>query len=137
MTAADGVLVPIQCEYYALEGLGQLLRNVDIVRTGLNPDLSVVGIVLTMYDARTKLSEEVAREVRTHFGDKVFSTIVPRSVRLSEAPSYGQPAVTYEPSARGSKAYVWLAEEFDRRVLGGPDTQSGGTGTESTGEGAA
>lgn len=137
MTAADGVLVPIQCEYYALEGLGQLLRNVEIVRTGLNASLRIVGIVLTMYDARTKLSEEVAREVRTHFGDQVFSTIVPRSVRLSEAPSYGQPAVVYEPSARGSKAYVWLAEEFNHRVLGGPDTQSGGNSTESTGEGAA
>jgi chromosome partitioning protein len=137
MTAADGVLIPIQCEYYALEGLSQLLRNIEIVRTGLNPMLSVVGIVLTMYDARTKLSEEVAREVRTHFGDQVFSTIVPRSVRLSEAPSYGQPAVVYEPSARGSKAYVWLAEEFDHKVLGGPDTQSGETTTAGTGEGAA
>ncbi len=117
MTAADRVLVPIQCEYYALEGLGQLLRNVDLIRSGLNPSLTVGGIILTMYDARTKLSEEVAREVRTHFGDQVFSTIVPRSVRLSEAPSYGQPAIVYDASSRGAKAYVWLAEEFDRRYF--------------------
>jgi chromosome partitioning protein len=120
LTAAQSVLIPIQCEYYALEGLSQLLRNVDLVRTGLNPGLDVGGIVLTMYDGRTKLSEEVAREVRNHFGEKVFTTIIPRSVRLSEAPSYGQPAVEWEPSARGSKAYTWLAEEFDRRLLGGP-----------------
>lgn len=121
MTAADRVLVPIQCEYYALEGLGQLLRNVDLIKSGLNPSLTVGGIILTMYDARTKLSEEVAREVRSHFGDQVFSTIVPRSVRLSEAPSYGQPAIVYDASSRGSKAYVWLAEEFDRRYLAPPD----------------
>jgi len=121
MTAADRVLVPIQCEYYALEGLGQLLRNVDLIRSGLNPALKIGGIVLTMYDARTKLSEEVAREVRSHFGEEVFSTIVPRSVRLSEAPSYGQPAIVYDAASRGSKAYVWLAEEFDRRFLAPPD----------------
>jgi chromosome partitioning protein len=117
MTAAESVLVPIQCEYYALEGLGQLMRNIELVRAGLNAGLEVGGIVLTMYDARTKLSEEVAAEVRNHFGDKVFSTIIPRSVRLSEAPSYGQPAIAYEPSSRGSRAYVWLAEEFDHRFL--------------------
>ena len=117
MTAAESVLVPIQCEYYALEGLGQLMRNIELVRAGLNQGLEVGGIVLTMYDARTKLSEEVAAEVRNHFGDKVFSTIIPRSVRLSEAPSYGQPAIAYEPSSRGSRAYVWLAEEFDHRFL--------------------
>jgi chromosome partitioning protein len=117
MTAAENVLIPIQCEYYALEGLGQLLRNIELIRSGLNGDLQIGGIVLTMYDARTKLSEEVATEVRKHFGDKVFSTIIPRSVRLSEAPSYGQPAIVYEPAARGSKAYVWLAEEFDNRFF--------------------
>jgi chromosome partitioning protein len=117
MTAADRVLIPIQCEYYALEGLSQLMRNVELVRGGLNPKLEIGGIVLTMYDARTKLSEEVAGEVRKHFADAVFSTIIPRSVRLSEAPSYGQPAIAYEPSSRGSKAYMWLAEEFDHRFL--------------------
>jgi chromosome partitioning protein len=121
MTAAESVLVPIQCEYYALEGLGQLMRNIELVRAGLNAGLEVGGIVLTMYDARTKLSEEVAAEVRSHFGDKVFSTIIPRSVRLSEAPSYGQPAIAYEPSSRGSRAYVWLAEEFDHRFLRQPE----------------
>jgi len=118
LTAAQKVLIPIQCEYYALEGLSQLLRNIELVRAGLNPTLDIGGIVLTMYDARTKLSEEVTREVREHFGDKVFSTIVPRSVRLSEAPSYGQPAIAYDPYARGSKAYIWLAEEFERRFFG-------------------
>jgi chromosome partitioning protein len=128
------VLVPIQCEYYALEGLSQLLRNIELVRGGLNASLDIAGIVLTMYDARTKLSEEVAKEVRNHFGDKVFSTIVPRSVRLSEAPSYGQPAIVYERTSRGSRAYVWLAEEFDRRLLGGGtpiEAQSAETTTQS------
>jgi chromosome partitioning protein len=125
LTAAEQVLIPIQCEYYALEGVSQLLRNIDLVKAGLNPALQIGGIVLTMYDARTKLSEEVTREVRQHFGDKVFSTIVPRSVRLSEAPSYGQPAIAYDPSSRGSRAYVWLAEEFDRRFFGPPENESG------------
>jgi chromosome partitioning protein len=120
LTAAQKVLIPIQCEYYALEGLSQLLRNIELVRAGLNPTLDIGGIVLTMYDARTKLSEEVTREVREHFGGKVFSTIVPRSVRLSEAPSYGQPAISYDPYSRGSKAYIWLAEEFERRFFGAP-----------------
>ena len=120
LTAAQKVLIPIQCEYYALEGLSQLMRNIELVRAGLNPTLDIGGIVLTMYDARTKLSEEVTREVREHFGAKVFSTIVPRSVRLSEAPSYGQPAIAYDPYSRGSKAYVWLAEEFERRFFGPP-----------------
>jgi chromosome partitioning protein len=120
MTAAQKVLIPIQCEYYALEGLSQLLRNIELVRGGLNAGLDIGGIVLTMYDARTKLSEEVTREVREHFGDKVFKTIVPRSVRLSEAPSYGQPAIAYDPYSRGSQAYIWLAEEFERRFFPEP-----------------
>lgn len=125
MTAAESVIIPIQCEYYALEGLSQLMRNVELVKAGLNPGLEIGGIVLTMYDARTKLSEEVAGEVRKHFGDKVFSAIIPRSVRLSEAPSYGQPAIVYEPSSRGSRAYVWLAEEFDHRFLRQPEAPPG------------
>ncbi len=124
MTAAESVLIPIQCEYYALEGLSQLMRNIELVRAGLNPTLEIGGIVLTMYDARTKLSEEVANEVRSHFGDKVFSTIIPRSVRLSEAPSYGQPAIVYDSTSRGSRAYVWLAEEFDHRFFGLPATSA-------------
>lgn len=119
MTAAASVLVPIQCEYYALEGLSQLARNVELIQKGLNSLLHISGIVLTMYDARTKLSEEVANEVREHFGDRVFRTMIPRSVRLSEAPSHGVPAVIHDPTSRGSLAYRWLADEFETRYLGG------------------
>ena len=101
LAAATEVLVPIQCEYYALEGLGQLLRNVELVQRNLNPALEVSAIVLVMYDARTKLAEQVAQEVRAHFGDKVLKHVVPRTVRLSEAPSFGQPIITFDPSSRG------------------------------------
>jgi chromosome partitioning protein len=109
--AASEVLVPIQCEYYALEGLGQLLRNVGLVQGQINPGLEVSAIVLTMYDARTKLAEQVAREVREHFGAKVCRNIVPRTVRLSEAPSYGQPIVVFDPTSRGAIAYREIAKE--------------------------
>ena len=109
LAAATEVLVPIQCEYYALEGLGQLLRNVDLVRRSLNPTLEVTTIVLVMYDARTKLSDQVVPEVREHFGEKVCRTIVPRTVRLSEAPSFGQPIIAFDPSSRGAIAYGELA----------------------------
>jgi len=109
--AATEVLVPIQCEYYALEGLGQLLRNVDLVQRNLNPSLEVSAIVLVMYDARTRLAEQVATEVRAHFGDKVLRQVVPRTVRLSEAPSFGQPIITFDPSSRGAIAYRELAKE--------------------------
>jgi len=112
LSAADEVLVPIQCEYYALEGLGQLLRNVDLVKRNLNPGLEVSTIVCVMYDARTKLAEQVVTEVREHFGDKVCRTVVPRSVRLSEAPSYGQPIITFDPSSRGATAYRNVAKEI-------------------------
>ena len=101
LAAATEVVVPIQCEYYALEGLGQLLRNVNLVQANLNPRLEVSAIILTMYDARTKLAEQVAAEVRAHFGDKVCRNIVPRTVRLSEAPSFGQPIIVFDPSSRG------------------------------------
>jgi chromosome partitioning protein len=111
LAAATEVLVPIQCEYYALEGLGQLLRNVTLVQGNLNPALEVSAIVLTMYDARTKLAEQVADEVRTHFGDKVCRVIVPRTVRLSEAPSFGQPILVFDPTSRGAIAYRELAKE--------------------------
>ncbi len=111
LAAASEVLVPIQCEYYALEGLGQLLRNVQLVRTNLNPQLEVSAIVLTMYDARTKLAEQVADEVRSHFGEKVCRSIVPRTVRLSEAPSFGQPITIFDPTSRGALAYRELAKE--------------------------
>jgi chromosome partitioning protein len=111
LAAAREVLVPIQCEYYALEGLGQLLRNVDLVRRNLNPDLQVSTIVCVMYDARTKLSDQVVQEVREHFGDKVCRTVVPRTVRLSEAPSHGQPIITYDSGSRGAVAYRQVAKE--------------------------
>ncbi|MHB1503180.1 MAG: ParA family protein [Acidimicrobiales bacterium] len=114
LAAAREVLVPIQCEYYALEGLGQLLRNVNLVQTNLNEELEVTTIVLTMYDARTKLAEQVASEVREHFGDKVCRVVVPRTVRISEAPSFGQPVTVFDPSSRGAIAYRLLAKEVDR-----------------------
>ena len=111
LAAATEVIVPIQCEYYALEGLGQLLRNVNLVQTNLNPRLEVSAIVLTMFDARTKLADQVATEVRSHFGAKVCRNIVPRTVRLSEAPSFGQPIVVFDPTSRGAIAYRELAKE--------------------------
>jgi chromosome partitioning protein len=121
LAAATEVLVPIQCEYYALEGLGQLLRNVNLVKGNLNPTLEVSAIVLTMYDARTKLAEQVASEVRKHFGDTVCRAIVPRTVRLSEAPSFGQPIIVFDPSSRGALAYRELAKE----VSGGAPQRTG------------
>ena len=111
LAAADDVIVPIQCEYYALEGLGQLLRNVALVQQDLNPTLDVRGIVLTMYDARTRLADQVVEEVRAYFGSKVYQTVVPRTVRLSEAPSYGQPITVFDSTSRGAKAYRDLAKE--------------------------
>lgn len=114
LAAADDVIVPIQCEYYALEGLGQLLRNVDLVSKNLNPGLAVRGIILTMYDARTRLAGEVEKEVRNHFGPRVYRTVVPRTVRISEAPSFGQPVTLFDPSSRGAIAYRELAKEVSR-----------------------
>jgi chromosome partitioning protein len=111
LAAASEVVVPIQCEYYALEGLGQLLRNVALVQKNLNPKLEVSALVCVMYDARTKLSDQVVQEVRSHFGDKVCRSIIPRTVRLSEAPSYGQPIITFDPTSRGAIAYRELAKE--------------------------
>ncbi|MDP8992374.1 MAG: AAA family ATPase [Actinomycetota bacterium] len=111
LAAASEVLVPIQCEYYALEGLGQLLRNIGLVQGHLNPRLELSAIILTMYDARTKLADQVARDVRSHFGDKVCRNVVPRTVRLSEAPSFGQPIVVFDPTSRGAIAYRELAKE--------------------------
>jgi chromosome partitioning protein len=115
LTASDGVLVPIQCEYYALEGLSQLLSTINLVRDNLNPRLKLAGVLLTMYDARTTLSADVAAEVRRHLGATVFDTIVPRSVRLAEAPSYGRPIARYSPESRGAHAYQALAEEITGR----------------------
>ena len=115
LTAADELLVPIQCEYYALEGLGQLMQSIDLVRSHLNPGLKLTAILLTMYDGRTKLSEQVAADVRQHFGEAVLQAVVPRSVRVSEAPSYGQPVLTYDPLSSGAKAYLAAAEEVAER----------------------
>ncbi|MEW6535371.1 MAG: AAA family ATPase [Candidatus Auribacterota bacterium] len=114
LTAADSVLVPIQTEYYALEGLGQLLGAINLIRLGFNTDLELEGILLTMYDRRTKLSQQVVTEVQSYFKEReyVFSTIIPRNVRLSESPSYGKPALYYDPSSSGSQAYRDLAKEF-------------------------
>ncbi|MEX2626792.1 MAG: AAA family ATPase [Ilumatobacteraceae bacterium] len=112
LAAAHEVMVPIQCEYYALEGLGQLLRNVDLVKRNLNPTLEVSTIVCVMYDARTKLSDQVVTEVREHFGDKVVRAVVPRTVRLSEAPSYGQPIIVFDSRSRGALAYRDVAREL-------------------------
>ena len=121
LTAADAVLVPIQCEYYALEGLGQLLATIDLVRDNLNPRLRLGGVLLTMYDARTTLSSDVAAEVRRHLNGTVYETLVPRSVRLAEAPSYGRPIVRYSPESRGAQAYAALAEEvLQRHAARGP-----------------
>jgi chromosome partitioning protein len=115
LVAADAVVVPIQCEYYALEGLGQLLRTLELVRDGLNPTLAVGGVVLTMYDARTRLAEQVVAEVRRHFGEDVFRSVIPRSVRLSEAPGFGRPITRYDPATRGAQAYRDLTREFVAR----------------------
>ena len=111
LTASDEVLVPIQCEYYALEGLGQLLRNVRLVQQNVNSNLRLTGIVLTMFDSRTKLSEQVVEEVRKYFGNRVYDTVIPRTVRLSEAPGYGRPITIYDPGSKGAKCYRALAAE--------------------------
>jgi len=112
LTAANSVLIPVQAEYFALEGLGQLLNTIKIVRQHLNPDLEIEGVLLTMFDTRLNLSNQVAQEVRRYFGDKVFETIVQRNVRLSEAPSFGKPAILYEASSKGAKNYIALAREI-------------------------
>ena len=115
MTAAREVLIPIQCEYYALEGVGQLLNNITMIRDYLNRDLHVSTIMLTMYDARTKLAEQVMEEVRSHFGDVVLRSVIPRSVKVSEAPGYGQTVLAYDPGSRGAMAYLDAAKEIANR----------------------
>ena len=111
LSAADAALVPLQCEYYALEGLSQLMKTIEAVRKGLNPDLVLQGVVLTMYDRRNRLSDLVANDVRQHLGQLVYTTIIPRNVRVSEAPSYGKPVLLYDLDCPGSKAYIALAGE--------------------------
>jgi chromosome partitioning protein len=112
MAAAGAVLVPLQCEFFALEGLAQLLRTIDLVRGSLNPRLELHGVVLTMYDRRNSLSGQVEQDVRSHFGEKVYSTVIPRNVRVSEAPSFGKPALVYDTGCSGSQAYIKLAAEL-------------------------
>lgn len=116
LTAADQVLIPVQAEYYALEGLGQLLSVVQRVRSGLNPNLTILGIVVTMYDSRTSLSDQVLHELRKHFGDRVMDTIIPRNVRLAEAPSYGKPITEHDKWSKGARSYKQLAKEVDKRA---------------------
>jgi len=118
LTAADSILVPIQCEYFALEGVSQLLNTIDRVRASLNPSLEIEGIVLTMTDERVNLSRQVSQEIRRYFAGKVYDTVIPRNVRLAEAPSFGKPVLLYDIRSRGSEAYVKLAQEFIRRAEG-------------------
>jgi chromosome partitioning protein len=115
LTAADGVLIPIQCEFYSLEGLSKLLDSVRLVKTHLNKDLEVFGVVMTMHDGRTKLAQQVVDEVRDFFGEKAFETLIPRSVRISEAPSFGQSVIEYDSSGKGAIAYRSLAKEVMNR----------------------
>jgi chromosome partitioning protein len=115
MTASDAVLVPLQCEFFALEGLSQLMRTVNLVKSSLNRKLEIQGVVLTMFDRRNNLSEQVAQDVRAHFGDKVYRTVIPRNVRISEAPSHGKPALVYDYRCAGSQAYIRLASEIIKR----------------------
>ena len=111
-TASDSVLIPVQCEYYALEGLGQLINTINLVKKHLNKNLEVEGARLTMYDARTNLSNQVVKEVKKYFGEKVYKTVIPRNVRLSEAPSYGMPITEYDPRSKGAKSYEKFTKEF-------------------------
>jgi chromosome partitioning protein len=116
LTAADGVVVPIQCEYFALEGVSELLATIDRVRESLNPNLEVTGVIATMWDERTNLSRQVLEEIRRHFGAKVFSSVVPRNVRLGEAPSFGKPILLYDPKSKGAEAYAGIAKELLSRA---------------------
>ena len=111
-TAANSVLIPVQCEYYALEGLGQLLNTINLVKKHLNKELEIEGAVLTMYDMRTNLSNQVVKEVKRYFDDKVYKTVIPRNIKLSEAPSYGMPITVYDPRSKGAKSYIKFAKEF-------------------------
>jgi chromosome partitioning protein len=115
LVAADAVLIPLQCEFYALEGLSHLVKTVELVRANLNRDLSIHGIVLTMYDRRNKFTEQIENDVREYFGEKVYNSVIPRNIRMSEAPSHGKPALIYDMNCAGSKAYIKLASELLKR----------------------
>ncbi|UCH35126.1 MAG: ParA family protein [Armatimonadota bacterium] len=134
LTSAHWVLIPIQCEYYALQGLAQLRRTVQLVERHLNPALRLMGVLLTMFDGRTRLSREVVDHVRSHFAERVFETVIPRSVRLSEAPSYGQPIIAYDPGSKGAEAYTQLAKEV---IAIGDQAERPGVPDPGTGEGVA
>ena len=111
LAAVDSVLIPIQCEFYALEGVSQLVSTIDLVKKSLNPELEIQGVILSMFDGRTNLSAQVVQEVKKYFGDKVYTTVIPRNVRLAEAPSYGLPITAYDPKSKGAEAYMDLEEE--------------------------
>ena len=128
MTCAEEVIIPIQCEYYALEGVGQLLGNISMIREHLNHNLHISGVLLTMYDARTKLAEQVADEVREQFGAVVLGNVIPRSIRVSEAPGYGKTVIEYDPSSSGARAYVAAARELDERGDYPPHETTGAIG---------
>jgi chromosome partitioning protein len=115
MVASDGVIIPVQCEYFALEGISQLMSTIQLIKKSLNPKLEVAGVVMTMFDARTKLSVEVVKEVQSYFKSKLFDTIIPRNVRISESPSFGKPIDLYDPASIGAKSYTKLGEEFITR----------------------
>src|SRR5208282_463041 len=115
LVAADAVLIPLQCEFYALEGLSHLMRTIELVRTNLNAELTIQGIVLTMYDRRNKFTEQIENDVRSYFGEQVYNSVIPRNVRMSEAPSHGKPALIYDMNCSGSKAYIQLASELLKR----------------------
>ena len=130
LTAADAILVPIQCEYFALEGLGQLLDTVELARMELNPGLELEGALLTMYDGRTRLAQQVIREVRAHFKERVFRTVIPRNVRLSEAPSFGKPVILYDLKSPGAAAYIQLARELVKKHPANRPPNGGRSGTD-------
>ena len=112
LVASDSIIIPMQCEYYALEGVGQLIKTIELVKESLNPKLEIEGVLFTMFDTRINLSQQVAEEVKNHFGEKVYETKIPRAVRLAEAPSYGKPIILYDKYSKGSEAYLALAKEF-------------------------
>ena len=112
LTAVDSVLIPIQCEFYALEGVSQLVSTIELVKKSLNPKLEIQGVILSMFDGRTNLSVQVVQEVKKYFGGKVYATVIPRNVRLAEAPSFGMPITEYDPKSKGAEAYMDFAEEF-------------------------
>jgi len=137
LAAANSFLVPLQCEYFALEGLSQLLNTAGIIKKNLNPNLRIEGIVLTMFDARNNLSHQVVNEIQNHFGDKVFNSVIPRNVRLSEAPSHGQSIFAYDAKSVGARKYFELAEELNARVLAVTQSVAPAPATDSVSQGAA